>query len=102
MLEDGKNQGFISSISLWELGIKIKNKKLDIGMDIDSYLNKLEQLSYLTILPVDTTIWLKNLKLDWDHRDPADRTIVASASYKKAHLITKDQTIRQFYKKSIW
>src|SRR5690349_2607201 len=97
-----KNEAYISSISLWEIGVKIKNKKLDIGMDIESYVSKLEQLSYLTILPVDTNIWLKNLSLNWKHRDPADRTIVATAIYKKAHLITKDETIRAFYPKSLW
>ena len=97
-----KSDVYISSISLWEIGVKIKNKKLDIGMDIESYVSKLEQLAYLTILPVDTTIWLKNLSLNWKHKDPADRTIVATAIYKKAHLITKDQTIRDFYPKSLW
>lgn len=97
-----KAEAFVSSISLWELGIKIKNKKIDIGMGIDSYVTKLEQISYLTILPVDTTLWLKNISLDWKHKDPADRTIVATALQKKAPLITKDEIIREFYSKSIW
>ena len=101
-LRMAKSEAYISSISLWEIGVKIKNKKLDIGMDIESYVSKLEQLSYLTILPVDTTIWLKNLSLNWKHKDPADRTIVATAIYRKAHLITKDQNIRDFYPKSLW
>ena len=97
-----KGEAFVSSISLWELGIKIKNKKIDIGMGIESYVTKLEQISYLTILPVDTTLWLKNISLDWKHKDPADRTIVATALQKKAQLITKDETIREFYSKSVW
>lgn len=97
-----KNEGYVSAISLWEIGIKIKNKKLDIGMDIETYVSKLEQLSYLKILPVDTTVWLKNLSLNWKHKDPADRTIVATAFHKKAHLITKDEIIRDFYPKSLW
>lgn len=97
-----KDEVYISSISLWELGVKIKNKKLDLGMGLETFLSKLEQLSYLTILPVDTTLWLKNLDLDWKHRDPADRTIVATALQRKAHLITKDEVIRKFYSKCIW
>lgn len=101
-LKMAKEEGFISSISLWELGIKIKNKKIDIGMEIETYVSKLEQISYLTILPVDTTLWLKNLSLDWKHKDPADRTIVATALQRKAKLITKDETIRDFYSNSIW
>ena len=71
-------------------------------MGVETYVTKLEQISYLTIVPVDTTLWLKNISLDWKHKDPADRTIVATAIHKKASLITKDETIREFYSKSIW
>lgn len=97
-----KSEGFVSSISLWEIGIKLKNKKLDIGMSIETYVSKLEQLSFLTILSVDTNIWLKNLALDWSHCDPVDRTIAATAIYKKLSIITKDSIIREFYGKCIW
>ena len=55
--------GYISSISLWEIGIKIKNRKLDIGMTIEHYVKNIHKLGYLKIIPVDETIWLKNLSL---------------------------------------
>jgi len=96
------NGGFISSMSIWELGIKIKNKKLEIGMTIDDYTKRLKQLKTLEIIPVDETIWLKNLSLDWSHRDPADRTIVASAMIKKLPIVTKDKILKTYYKNVIW
>lgn len=46
---------------------------------MDRYASMLNQLGCLEIIPVNTEIWLKNLALDWEHRDPVDRTIVASA-----------------------
>ena len=85
-----------------EVGIKIKNKKLDIGMSIDSYVKKLHQLGYLNIVPIDEEIWLKNLALDWKHKDPADRTIVATAKIKDCVLVTSDKVIQRFYKKTLW
>ena len=35
---------YLSSISIWDVGIKIKNKKIDIGMSIQNYVEKLKDL----------------------------------------------------------
>ena len=90
---------WVSSISLWEIGLKIKNKKLDIGMSIDTYVKHLKELQSLEVVPVDTAIWLKNLALHWDHRDPADRTIVGTAELLGCHVATSDQLILSHYPK---
>ena len=93
---------FVSSISLWEIGLKIKNGKLDIGTTIDDYLIRLKSLNTIEIIPVDEKIWLKSLKLDWEHRDPADRVIVATAMLEKMPILTSDVAIREFYNNVIW
>ncbi len=94
-----KNELLLSSISIWEVGIKIKNNKLNIGMDIQTYVDRLKELSMLKIIPVNEEIWLKNLELDWAHKDPADRAIVATASLYQAWIVTTDQTICSYYDK---
>jgi PIN domain nuclease of toxin-antitoxin system len=96
------NGAFISSISIWEIGLKIKNGKLDIGTTIDDYLSRLKSLNTIEIIPVDEKIWLESLRLDWEHRDPADRAIVATANLKQLPILTSDTIIRAFYKKIIW
>jgi PIN domain nuclease of toxin-antitoxin system len=40
--------------------------------------------------------------LDWDHRDPADRVVVALATQRQARLITKDSVINDFYLATVW
>lgn len=97
-----RKEGLISSISLWEVGIKIKNKKLDIGMTIEKYTELLYKLGYLKIIPVDEQIWIRNLLLNWKHPDPADRTIVATAMIHRTSIVTADEEIKQFYDKHIW
>ena len=92
----------ISSISIWEIGIKVKKKRLFIPVSIGEFTNKLERVDRLDILPVDVRTWIKNLELNWDHRDPADRTIVATASLHACPLVTSDYAIRAFYGKTIW
>jgi PIN domain nuclease of toxin-antitoxin system len=97
-----QNTGYVSSISIWEIGIKIKNRKLNIGMTIETYVKNLHKLGYLNIIPVDDKIFLKNLSLAWKHKDPADRTIVATAHINNFNLITSDKIIKKFYKKTYW
>jgi len=93
---------FISSITIWEIGIKLKKGVLDIGENIASYVNRLKLLQSVEIIPVDENIWVKNLELDWAHKDPADRTIVATAILENLPIVTKDQIIRGFYSNTIW
>ncbi len=92
----------LSSISIWEIGIKVKKEQLSIPISIQEFTDKLEQIDRLDILPVDVRTWIKNLELDWDHRDPADRTIVATASLHACPLVTSDSAIRAFYSQAIW
>lgn len=93
---------FISSISIWEIGIKIKKNKLNIGMDLRTYINRLNRMNLIEIIPVDENIWAENISLEWEHRDPADRTIVATAKMREVPIITSDQIIRNFYARVIW
>ena len=99
MLQTG---GFVSSISIWEIGIKLKRKKLSIGLPLNQYLKGLEKTNIIEFLPVSLEVWMENLNLDWAHNDPADRTIVASAKLWNLKIITSDNVIRNFYEDTIW
>ncbi len=96
------NGGAISSISVWEIGIKIRKGIIDIPIDINEYVWRLKQLRGIEIIPVNEDIWVENISLDWDHRDPADRTIVATARLRNIPIITKDEIIKKFYPHIIW
>ena len=92
----------LSSISIWEIGIKVQKEKLSLPVSVQEFTEKLEQIDRLDILPVNVQTWLKNLALNWDHRDPADRTIVAPASLHACALVTSDPAIRAFYSQAVW
>ena len=92
----------ISSISIWEIAVKYKKGKLPLPFTPEELVYHLKSVTNLTIQPVDERIWLKNVSLDWDHKDPADRTIVATASLRVIPIVTSDEVIRGFYSKTIW
>ena len=43
-----------------------------------------------------TSIWLRTVALEWSHRDPADRVIVATALEKGVPLLSKDEALHAF------
>jgi PIN domain nuclease of toxin-antitoxin system len=96
------SQIIISSISIWEIGLKVKRGKLEIPLPIEVFVAKLIETDRVQIEPVTEATWLKNLDLAWDHKDPADRTIVATASMLNCPLVTSDQEIRSFYSQAVW
>ena len=92
----------ISSISIWEIALKVKRQKLDIPLPVNEYVERLRQLGNLEILAVDYQTWLDNVDLPWEHRDPADRTIVALAARNNCPLVTSDEIIANYFVGTIW
>lgn len=92
----------VSSISVWEIGWKAKLGKLELPDSVDNLVKGLWATERVELSDVSVEIWLKNIALEWDHRDPADRTIVATAWLENAPLLTSDQKILSFYEKAIW
>ncbi len=99
---DKADQIILSSISIWEIGLKVKAGRLALPLSITDYIHKLQMLERLEIKAVDIETWIENVSLNWAHRDPADRTIVATASLQNCPLVTSDRIIRAYYKHSIW
>ena len=100
-MEQEKN-GLVPSTAIWEIAIKIKNHKLDLGVSIDDYIATLKKSNVIRIVPIDEDIWLESVKLEWEHRDPADRVIVAIAQRTQSAIITSDRKMTSFYSKVIW
>lgn len=100
-MEEERN-GVVSSISIWEIALKSKNKRLDLGVEMADYLAALKRSSVIQILPVDADLWVESVSLDWSHRDPADRIVVALAKSYQASIITADKQIRGFYSNVVW
>ena len=93
---------FISSLSLWEIGMKMKRGVINPGIDIATYVHRLKLLGSIEIIAVDEHIWIQNMALQWENNDPVDRTIVATAIIKNLPIVTKDKLIRDFYHNIIW
>jgi PIN domain nuclease of toxin-antitoxin system len=98
----GADRILVSSISIWEIALKVRRQKLVLPLAINDYADRLQRLKSLEILPVDVQTWLENFDLPWEHLDPGDRTIVALAARFNCPLVTADRVMADYYPDTIW
>ena len=94
----------VSSISVWEVALLVKNKRLKLSMDVLDWIAKSENLPFIQFIPVSNSIAVKSVNLPQPlHQDPADRIIIATALSIGAPLVTKDKKIAAYsHVKTIW
>jgi len=99
IIENQRNlsQLYISAISIWEVSMLINKKKAAISIPIHEWLNKVLSIPGLNIIDLSLTILVESCNLpDFDHKDPADRMIIASTREIDGHLLTFDKRILEY------
>ena len=93
---------FVSTVSLWEIAIKVSLDRLDLDPDwreiIESGLAHMHG-RWLTIKPTHCGIVAT---LPWWHRDPFDRMLVAQAISEDLALVTRDRLMGDYGVRVIW
>ena len=89
MIEDRRNQVYVSAASLWEMTIKMSIGKLDLMDDLATIENVLK-LQGIPILSIQTLHLQCLLGLPFHHRDPFDRLIIAQAISENMTLVSHD------------
>lgn len=94
-LENGEI--LVSSISAWELAMLVARGRVDLSMDVSSWLAVVGEIEAVRFVPVDNDIGVKSTELPGEfHKDPADRIIVATARKFAAPLVSADEKIRAY------
>jgi PIN domain nuclease of toxin-antitoxin system len=94
----------ISTISAWEVAMLVERGRLELTMDVESWIAKTEALPFVDFVPVDNRIALRSVYLTgFPYRDPADRLIVSTALEQGATLVTGDQRLLRYGPvKTVW
>ncbi|MBC8486459.1 MAG: type II toxin-antitoxin system VapC family toxin [Bacteroidetes bacterium] len=100
-IENLNNQVFVSKASLWELAIKISLGKLKISIGFDD-LKKFLLENGFSILDYNFDHLITLLSLQYHHRDPFDRLIIAQSIYNRFNIVTIDKNFRKYDVKIIW
>jgi PIN domain nuclease of toxin-antitoxin system len=89
-LADPANEAYLSAASVWELAIKIGNKKLALTDPLDLFVRKWTAAYQLALLPIDTSHARAVAGLPNHHRDPFDRILIAQALVEGMTLVSAD------------
>ncbi len=92
---------YVSIVSLWEIAIKTGIDKLKLEIPF-SDLKKEIQLNGFEILPIDFEHLQELTQLDFHHKDPFDRLIIAQAAKEKMPIITKDENFQNYNVDILW
>ncbi len=102
LIENPQNQIFISIASLWEIAIKNSIGKLDISIPYKEIITEIDKSDFV-ILPITFADTIVVNQLQWKHKDPFDRIIIAQSIANQIPIISYDITFDEYDKiQRIW
>jgi PIN domain nuclease of toxin-antitoxin system len=101
IIEDGKNNCFVSIASLWEIAIKHSSGKLDLNMPFHE-INRLIEYSNIELLAVSFDHLLVLNTMPLHHNDPFDRIIISQSIHEKITILTKDSLFKIYPVSILW
>ena len=90
LIGDPANDVFVSTVSLWEITVKLRIGKLDA--DITEVLGILPEQGFQRLDIADAHL-VALAALPIHHRDPFDHLLMAQAVAEDAHFVSEDQYV---------
>jgi PIN domain nuclease of toxin-antitoxin system len=100
-IKNVENQCFFSIASIWEIAIKVKLNKLHLKSDFNEITNFCFG-NEIEILPITFEHIQALNNLDFHHRDPFDRLIIAQSIVEELTVLTKDENFHLYNVKCLW
>jgi len=94
-VEDKSNKAFVSAIGLWEITIKVRIGKLELGWDDDLVTASLSAgIEPLPLTPDEAASYGDLTELT--HNDPFDRMLIWQAIQRNMILVSGDPEFKRF------
>ena len=100
IIDDSDTEILVSSVSLWEIALKISIGKLELNTDYKNFINFLTEIDF-SILDFDSEDLNTMINLPFHHQDPFDRLIIAQSITKNLSLISDDNKFKKYDAKLI-
>ena len=96
-IKNADNEIYISTISLWEISIKVRIGKLELkGIHVKDLPGIIDKMDYKIIsMEADDAIQYSLLK-ESTHNDPFDRMLIQQSINRNMVMISKDKEFKKF------
>ena len=85
-----------SSISVWEIARLMKEDKVFIPNNVDTFIADLKEQYGIAAIPPTDDIMIRAAQLPDFHKDPADRMIIATSLIHDLTIVTGDGKFLQY------
>jgi PIN domain nuclease of toxin-antitoxin system len=102
LIENQDNLKLISLASVWEMAIKQSKNKLDLGKTASDYIQEKVQFADFKILPIELQHLTLISTLEFYHKDPFDRLLIAQGISEDIAILSKDIALDSYSIKRIW
>ena len=92
-LANPANTRFLSPVSLWEVLIQVEKERLKVREDLGKWFSRSIEDLQLEEAPLDWKALYEMRFVLPNHKDPADRFLVATAIANDMVLVTADETL---------
>jgi len=96
IIENEKNEIFISIVSLWEISIKVALGKLKMLAPYETLISEVYKANML-IISIDFSHTVVQSKLPFFHKDPFDRLIASQALAENMNLLSNDGVFDNYF-----
>jgi PIN domain nuclease of toxin-antitoxin system len=88
---------YLSAISAWEIALLVDIGRIDLDIPVEAWIGRFIDRPGVTGVPLTHHAASRSYRLHHlDHRDPADRLLVATAIELACPLVTYDERIARF------
>jgi PIN domain nuclease of toxin-antitoxin system len=101
-VQDPEHRVWLSVVSLWEMSVKQKSRRLTLPRAPWSYVSTARERLGIESLALTEPAVAHLAKLPDVHRDPFDRMLVCQAIEHDLLLVTNDPIIHEYPVKTLW
>jgi PIN domain nuclease of toxin-antitoxin system len=94
-ISERNNEFCISAMSIWETILAAKKGRISLLLGPEESVREWLLSSLMAVIPLDSEIAILSCTLPFEHNDPADRFIGATAYKLGCQLATSDDRLRR-------
>jgi len=92
-LEDSETELWLSPLSLWEVFLLCRKRRLALDPDPETWVHNALKLAPLRAADMSYEVARETERFELAHRDPVDKFLVATARVLELTLVTADENL---------